>query len=345
MEIKTKTKCETVSHFSLFLSTLNTNYTQLFMQTRLSKIARLPAEIREQLNRRLHDGELGRTILPWVNELPETKKVLAELFVGKRITHQNLSEWRSGGYQDWLQHQQRLEWFDRLSEQEKELKAHDRCFDTYETMGRLFMIEFGQTFAAMQNIKNPNERWDRFQNITHAFARLQNAYNLSRRIQLEFDTFEIKYETNQPTETEPEDEDEPEVETEDDDPIEAEQENVAQTFPSAGSRDFPVPCPEIRDPQTAVTENQPEETAVITPEAPTLVPPEPRESESPLPVDPPETIAEPKQPPPFQPIPTYSAPHPCQGIYHQPIPPQPVRKQPRYSPAPIRGRRFICVEG
>src|SRR5438094_278684 len=41
--------------------------------TRTGKIARLPHTIREQLNRRLQDGELGKPILQWLNSLPEVK--------------------------------------------------------------------------------------------------------------------------------------------------------------------------------------------------------------------------------------------------------------------------------
>ena len=40
-------------------------------RTRNGKIARLPLEIREQLNRRLDDGEQGQPDLDWLNALPE----------------------------------------------------------------------------------------------------------------------------------------------------------------------------------------------------------------------------------------------------------------------------------
>ncbi len=70
--------------------------------TRISKISRLPHPIREQLNHRLQNGEMGRTLVKWLNEQPETKTVMTELFNGNSITHQNLSDWRRTGYQDWL---------------------------------------------------------------------------------------------------------------------------------------------------------------------------------------------------------------------------------------------------
>lgn len=75
----------------------------------VGKIAQLPHKIREQLNRRLRNGEQGPELLPWLNELPAVKKVLAAHFDGKAINHQNLSAWRQGGYERWLASQRELD--------------------------------------------------------------------------------------------------------------------------------------------------------------------------------------------------------------------------------------------
>jgi hypothetical protein len=70
--------------------------------TRIGKIARLPHSIREQLNLRLHDHQPHKTILPWLNSLPEAQAILAAEFDSRPITKQNLSEWKQGGFRDWL---------------------------------------------------------------------------------------------------------------------------------------------------------------------------------------------------------------------------------------------------
>ena len=72
------------------------------MKTRNGKIARLPLEIRDQLNTRLADGELGNRLVEWLNANPAVMKVMAEQFDGRPINESNLSEWRSGGYEEWL---------------------------------------------------------------------------------------------------------------------------------------------------------------------------------------------------------------------------------------------------
>jgi len=84
--------------------------------TRNGKIARLPRAVREELNHRLRDGEEGKKLVVWLNELPEVKAVLGAEFAGKPIREQNLSEWRKGGYRDWLAHQEALEVAEKIAE-------------------------------------------------------------------------------------------------------------------------------------------------------------------------------------------------------------------------------------
>ena len=66
------------------------------------KIGSLPAHLREEVNRRLHDGKTGKDICDWLNTLPEVLAILDERWAEQPITPQNLSEWRSGGYQIWM---------------------------------------------------------------------------------------------------------------------------------------------------------------------------------------------------------------------------------------------------
>ena len=74
--------------------------------TRKSKIARLPRPIRDELNRRLDNGQPGIRLVEWLNNLPEVNEILAREFQGRRITPQNISEWKRGGYHDWLAQQE-----------------------------------------------------------------------------------------------------------------------------------------------------------------------------------------------------------------------------------------------
>jgi hypothetical protein len=69
--------------------------------TRNGKIARLPDDIREELNRRLERNIQGITLVEWLNSLPEVQEILRDLFEGNPIIPQNLSQWRQGGFAEW----------------------------------------------------------------------------------------------------------------------------------------------------------------------------------------------------------------------------------------------------
>ena len=90
---------------------------------RKGKIARLPREIRDELNRRLSESEDGGALLCWLNELPAVKENLAKEFAGNAITKQNLYEWRQGGFVEWQARQDMLDQTRELAADAQELTA------------------------------------------------------------------------------------------------------------------------------------------------------------------------------------------------------------------------------
>jgi hypothetical protein len=95
--------------------------------TRNGKIARLPRAVRQELNRRLENGEQGKRLVVWLNALPEVQAVVAAEFGGKPIREQNLSEWKRGGYRDWVAQQEALEMVERLGEDAAEWDGEGRA--------------------------------------------------------------------------------------------------------------------------------------------------------------------------------------------------------------------------
>ena len=93
------------------------------------KISRLPFELRQQLNQRMRDGDPDVDLVAWLNELPAVKAALAGASFGGRkktrsqITAQNLSEYRKGGYQDWLENQDKVDRTQKLAELSYQLAA------------------------------------------------------------------------------------------------------------------------------------------------------------------------------------------------------------------------------
>lgn len=84
-------------------------------RTRQGKIARLPHTLREEVCRRLLDGQTSPMILEWLNHRAEAQAVWERHFEGAPATNQNLSEWRLGGYKDWLERRQKVDQLKTLS--------------------------------------------------------------------------------------------------------------------------------------------------------------------------------------------------------------------------------------
>src|SRR5665213_709443 len=83
--------------------------------TRRGKIARLPIKIRDQINTRLENGEEGIHILEWLNKLAETTELMKSEFDGLPINETNMSNWKLGGFRDWVTHQESLDDVRRVS--------------------------------------------------------------------------------------------------------------------------------------------------------------------------------------------------------------------------------------
>lgn len=75
---------------------------------RQGKIARLPESIRAICNQRILDGWPGRRICDWLNSLEDVRQLLAAEFGGEPISDANLSRWRKGGYQDWVDSREKV---------------------------------------------------------------------------------------------------------------------------------------------------------------------------------------------------------------------------------------------
>ena len=145
------------------------------MRARTGKIARLPAPIREELNRHLNNGTRAKDLTAWLNQLPEVQAILAELFAGKPIREQNISEWRAGGYQDWCEREtSRLRIRDIAEEYESFTPEEGRnLIDRH--LDFVLAAELAEELESLHKIKDRDARWKRFQKISLELSRLREA--------------------------------------------------------------------------------------------------------------------------------------------------------------------------
>lgn len=156
------------------------------MITRNGKIARLPRNIREQLNHRLSDGEPGGRLVEWMNALPEVQTVLATEFGGRPINEQNLSEWRQGGFQDWQKQQERRALVQQLAEEAGELHEDAGGLEVSHHLAAVLTAELAESARELlATITDPRERWARLQEILRELARVRREDQKAGRLQIE----------------------------------------------------------------------------------------------------------------------------------------------------------------
>ena len=150
--------------------------------THNGKIARLPRNIRDELNQRLDDGETGGRILEWLNSLPPVQSVLAAEFGGVEINAQNLSNWRQGGYQSWLKQQERRNLVCELTENAEELAMEAGGVEIGNHLSAVLVAELvAAARAALEELADPAERCARLQQFLLTLARvLRQDYQAGR---------------------------------------------------------------------------------------------------------------------------------------------------------------------
>jgi len=160
------------------------------MKTRNGKIARLPKEIREQLNHRLENAWPAAKLVKWLNELPQVKEVLREQFGGRAITDQNISQWRDGGYADWLRHQgtqDQIRWVVERSEDVDHVEGNEHLC---ERLARVAAAELAEHLQRLSAVEDPRERWQQFREACLELWRLRNGTHLGRRVDLGWEKWE-----------------------------------------------------------------------------------------------------------------------------------------------------------
>lgn len=80
-----------------------------------SKIGRLPFAVRNELCEQIRDGATGAEITAWLNRHPSFKAVRKATGCGE-LNAQNLTDWRTSGYQDWLKDQDKTDHLRKLAE-------------------------------------------------------------------------------------------------------------------------------------------------------------------------------------------------------------------------------------
>jgi hypothetical protein len=160
--------------------------------TRLGKIARLPREIREQLNVRLQNGEMGTQLVEWLNGLQEAQAMLAAQFGGRPINEQNLSEWKQGGYEDWLRHQEDCAHARMLTENACELEKEAGEIRLEDRLAAPMAIALARLLREAEESPGDAAKQKTLLGVARELALLRNGSHEAERVRLERERWETK---------------------------------------------------------------------------------------------------------------------------------------------------------
>jgi hypothetical protein len=127
----------------------------------------------QQLNQRLADGEAGNRLVEWLNSIPAVMKVMAEQFDSRPINENNVSEWRQGGFEEWLTLQASLDETRVISENAGQVS------ETGMTSDHLHIVLLAHHAHLLQNLKTMPE--DEFNNRLKTVTKLTASIMKMRR--------------------------------------------------------------------------------------------------------------------------------------------------------------------
>jgi hypothetical protein len=161
--------------------------------TRKGKIARLPRHIRDELNRRLDDGEQSSHLVDWLNVQPEVLAVLAMDFNNRPITEQNLSDWKLGGFVDWQQLQESREWVRIVTDEADQVAEDSGLMPLSDRVSSMAALALGKLIRGLApGAESDSTERDELMCVLKELARLRRDDREAARCQNWFEMIDTK---------------------------------------------------------------------------------------------------------------------------------------------------------
>jgi hypothetical protein len=154
------------------------------MNTHTGKIGRLDSSFRHELGVRLENGEPNKSLVEWLNSIPEVQATLKRSFDSRPITEQNLSEWKQhGGHQQWVRLQETRELARQLTEDAEVLESDTEGDPLSDKLAVMMAAELGRLMAALvAEEKDPEKRWQRLKEMHRELSQLRRDDHRAMRL-------------------------------------------------------------------------------------------------------------------------------------------------------------------
>lgn len=159
--------------------------------TRTGKIARLPRHIRDELNRRLDEGEEGVQLVGWLNGLPDVQRFIEKHCPGRPITDGNVSQWKQGGFLDWKSHQEDRDFARAIAEEDDQIANQIGIMPLSDRLSTVVSLGLGRRLRELASgpLDDPT-RHEMFMDLLRQLARLRRHDHNAARLRMELVEYE-----------------------------------------------------------------------------------------------------------------------------------------------------------
>ena len=170
------------------------------MSTRIGKIARLPYQVRNELNQRLLNNVPGPELVAWLNSREDVQAVLKARFESRPITEDNLSEWRRGGFEDWLRFQETRDWIAELVGKSSDTLQETEALAVTDWLSTPLAIAIGQCIHDLTTNGTPQtlEQRKNLLALAREVCELRRGDHAQQALRLKRDYFEATYKSQPP---------------------------------------------------------------------------------------------------------------------------------------------------
>ena len=156
--------------------------------THVGKIGRLSKYFRDEIGRRIEDGEPGKDIVNWLNEHSRVQELLKGQFGGRPITEQNLSEWKQTGHPEWLRREEARLFVTRLTEQSDDLDEATDGLEISDRFASVLAAELARlAMTLLEKETDPEKRWQRLCGVHRELSQLRRDDHRAMRIVIKRD--------------------------------------------------------------------------------------------------------------------------------------------------------------
>jgi hypothetical protein len=158
-----------------------------------SKISRLPRVIRDELNRRLDDGEAFLPLLEWLNGHPDVQRVLHQSFDDRPITDGNLSDWKQGGFIEWQRFQEASEWARAVATESDHIAAESGHLPLSDRLSATVTLALGKLLRELAaGSLSDDSNQEKFIALLKQLTRLRRDDHLAERLRMDREQYEIQ---------------------------------------------------------------------------------------------------------------------------------------------------------